>query len=179
MFEEAAPLEAFWQCVLSAHLQWCAEIEARLGVEIDADNSQFGHVFVRRKITGVLAEQARDEMGLLEDHLADLQASVSILQGDPLRGWRRYRNSADLYGRTPWQALIDSGLAHIESALVGPDARAAEMLASEPRLLSAARDRVLHSHDLDDFTPHVRDLIARADSILAAKAFEGVLNGSA
>jgi hypothetical protein len=177
MDTEATPLEALWQCVLSAHLQWCAEIEARLGVEIAGDNSPFGHVFVGCRITGALAEQARDEMWLLEDHLAGLQASVSILQGDPLRGWRRYRNSADLHGRTPWQALIDSGLVHIEAVLVGPDARAAEMLASEQRLLAAARYRVLHSHDLDGFTHHVRQVVSMADAILAAAAFEGVLNG--
>jgi hypothetical protein len=180
MPNEFHKVEALWQCVMSSHLKWSSEIEGRLCVEIEISSvskTGFGHVFAYGQITGANSAQAREEMGQCEDHLEDLYYSIKTLQGDPLRGWRRYRHAADLYGRTPWDALIESGCYHIECVLIGPDARVAAMLAEEPRLLASARDRVLHSHDLDSFTPHVQQIIAAADSILAAKAFEGVLLG--
>jgi hypothetical protein len=75
--------------------------------------------------------------------------------------------------------LIDTGLYCIEAVLIGPDVRAAALLAVEPKLLAAARWRVKDSHDSDGFTPHVQTLIAMADSILAALAFDSVLEGGA
>ena len=175
--DEALSLEAIWQAVISGHLKWAAEIEVRLGVDIPVSYAISCRRFAYGRITGDLAEQARNEMWQCEDHLEDLHASVSLLRGDPIKKHRQYREAADLYGRTPWEAIVESGMQCIEVVLIGPDNRVAEMLATEPRLLAAARDRVLHGHDLDSFTPHVRDLIARADSIIALKAFDEVMNG--
>lgn len=112
-----------------------------------------------------------------EGHMEELYESVSRLQGDPIRFCRQYRYAYDLYGRTPWAALVDSGMYCIEAVLIGPDVRAAEMLAAEPGLYAAATYRVLNSHDLDTFSPHVRALLAQADSITATNAVDGILNG--
>ena len=176
---EGTSLEAMWQCVTSAHLKWAAEIEVRMGVEIRVSLAHTHHVFANGRITGDLAEQARDEMWQCENHIENLLASITLLQGDPIKKHRQYREAADLYSCTPLQALVDTGLYCIEAVLIGPDLRAAEMLSAEPRLYAAARDRVLHSHDLDGFTPDVRALLAQADSILAAKAIDRALKGSA
>lgn len=176
MFEEGTPLQALWQCIVSAHMKWMVEIEERLDVTIDARQSGFGHVFAP-EISGPGAWAARHEVDKVADHIVDLYDSLRILRGDPITSRMMYRAAADLYGRTHWDAIVESGNQHIEAVLIGPAHRAAEMLASEPRLLAAARYRVLHSHDLDSFTPHVQQLVAHADSILAAKAFDGVMNG--
>lgn len=176
-FTEATPLQALWQCVMSAHQKWCAEIEARLGVDIDARQSGFGHVFAPT-ITGENCQVAQDEIDQVEDNIVDLYDSLKLLQGDPITSRLRYRSAADLYGRTPWDALVESGHAHIEAILIGPDHRAAEMLAAEPRLLAAARWRVKDSHDLDGFTPHVCSVVAMADAVIASRSFDEVLHAN-
>ncbi len=176
-FKEGTPLEALWQCVMSAHQKWCAEVEARLGVNITARQSGVGHVFAPNLVPGATSAHAQRELDQIEDHIVDLYDSLRILQGDPITSRIRYREAADLYGRTPWDALVESGHTHIEAVLIGPDARAAEMLAAEPKLLAAARYRVQDSHDLDDFTPHVRQLLSRADSMRAATAIDELLKG--
>lgn len=169
--------ETLWKKVMSAHLMWVSEIEQRLDVEVDVFCNPADYLFWYGPVRGKNEDRAQVDMDQLGGHMGDLYYSIGILRGGAEKLRDHSRKVADLGGRTPWDALIVAGHEYIDAALIGPDARAAEMLAEEPQLLAAARYRVLHTHDLDGFTPHVRQLIANADSILAAKAFDAVLKG--
>jgi hypothetical protein len=179
MPESTLSSEEIWEKVMAAHLIWTAEIERRLDVDIGVYRNPNEHVFWYGQIRGKNEDQAQEEMDQLDRNVGALHYSIQILWSDTKKLRDHNRKFADLRGLNPWDALIAAGMECIEAVLIGPDARAAEVLAADPRLLAAARYRVLDSHELDSFTPHVRRVIALADSILAAKAFDEVLNGSA
>jgi len=179
MPESTFSAEEIWEKVMAAHLIWTAEVEQRLDVDIGVYRNPNEHVFWYGQIRGENEDQAQEEMDQLDRNVGALHYSIQILWSDCKKLRDHTRKFADLRELKPWDALIAAGLECIETVLIGPDARATAILAADPRLLAAARYRVLDSHDLDSFTPHVRRVIALADSILAAKAFDEVLNGSA
>jgi hypothetical protein len=179
MPESTLSAEEIWEQAMAAHLIWTAEIERRLSVDIGVYCNPHEHVFWYGQIRGGNEDLAQEEMDQLDRNIGALHYSIQILWSDVGKLRDHTRKFADLRGLAPWDALIVAGLECIEAVLIGPDHRASAMLAAEPRLLAAARYRVLDSHDLDSFTLHVRRVIALADSILAAKAFDEVLNGSA
>ena len=176
---EALPEEAIWQAVLSGYLKWAAEIEQRLNVKIEVMFSGYGHVFELGEVAGeaTSVSAAKAEMLQCEGHVEQLYYSITLLQRDPIRRGMRYRESADLFGRTPRQAIKQAGLECIDVVLVGPTVRAAAMLVEDPRLFAAAKTRALYAHDLDAWIPHVRNVLAQADVLRAAQAIEGAMNG--
>jgi hypothetical protein len=179
MVAEALTEEVIWQAVLSGNLKWAAEIEQRLDIKIEVVLTGYGHVFDHGKITGAPAcvSTAKSEMYECERHVELMYYSICLLQRDPIRRGMQYRDAADLYGRTPWQAITESGLECIDVILIGPDARAAVMLAEDPRLYAAAKARAMHAHELDAWTPHVSNVLAQADALRAAMAIEEALHG--
>lgn len=172
---EAQPEEVIWQSALKGHLMWVEEISSRLSVRIEIDHPGDGHAFLYGKIHGANAVAASAELAQAEDCLAQLFYSLLLLQGDPLRRGIQYRMSADLYGRTPQKAIVESGLICIDVVLLGPDTPAAEILANDSRLYAAAKTRALYAHELDGWNSRVRHLIAFADSILARRAIDEML----
>jgi hypothetical protein len=176
---EAQPEEVIWQAVVSARLKWAAEIEQRLNVKIEVMFSGYGHVFEHGEITGeaTCVPAAKAEMLQCEGHIEQLHYSITLLRRDPIRRGVRYHESADLYGRMPWDAIKQAGLECIDVVLVGTAARAAAMLVEDPRLCAAAKTRALYAHDLDAWTPHVRNVLAQADVLRAAQAIEDAMNG--
>lgn len=179
MNAEALDEEILWQKVISGHLKWVAEIEERLGVKVEVVLTGYGHVFDHGKIFGEPSDvsAAKAEMFECERHIEQLYYSLTLLQNDPIRRGASYHDQPELLGRTPWQAIMDSGIDCIDVVLIGPSMRAAAMLAQSPQLYAAARARALHAHDLDEWVPHVRVVLAKADSLRAAKAIEGALHG--
>jgi hypothetical protein len=160
---------------MRTQLMWIEEIGARLNVHIEFDHTENGHVQSYGPIHGAKAADAHAEMAQIEMNLEQLHYSLLLLRGDPLRRNACYQHSADLNGQTPQQAIIDAGLGCIDAVLLGPDKAAAEMLANDARLYAAAKTRVLYAHQLDEWTSRVRHLISFADSILARRAIDEML----
>lgn len=179
MNAEALDEEILWQKVISGHLKWVAKIEERLGVKVEVVLTGYGHVFDHGKIFGEPSDvsAAKAEMFECERHIEHMYYSLTLLQNDPIRRGASYHDQPELLGRTPWQAIMDSGIDCIDVVLIGPSMRAAAMLAQSPQLYAAARARALHAHDLDEWVPHVRIVLAKADSLRAATAIEVALHG--
>jgi hypothetical protein len=177
MDAEALDEEIFWQAVISGHRKWAAEIEQHHNVRIEIVLSGYGHIFAHGKIFGepTRVSAARAEIFACEKNVERLYYSVTLLQADPIRRGVRYHDSAELLGRPPRQAIVESGLQCIDVVLIGPCLRAAAMLAEDPRLYDAAKARALHAHELDAWTPHVSNLLAQADALRAAMAIEDAL----
>lgn len=179
MFSEPLDEEFLWQKVISGHRKWAAEIEVHCSVKIEIILSGYGHIFAHGKIFGrpSYVSGARAEILECEKHVEQLYYSITLLQNDPIRRGMSYHDSADLRGRTPRNAIMEDGHECIDVVLIGPASRAAEMLADDPWLFDAAKKRVLCAHELDTWTPHVRRVLAQADSLIAANAMDGVLHG--
>ncbi len=177
MNAEALDEEILWQEIISGHLKWVAEIEERLVVKVEVVLTGYGHIFDHGKIFGDPsdARTAKAEMIECERNVERLYYSLTLLHHDPIRRGASYHDQPELLGRTPWQAILDSGIDCIDVVLIGPSMRAAAMLAESPQLYAAARERALHAHDLDEWVPHVRVVLANADSLRAAMAIEGAL----
>ena len=177
MNAEALDEEIFWQEVISGHLKWVAEIEERLNVKVEVVLTGYGHIFDHGKIFGDPSDAcaARAEIIECERNVEQLCYSLTLLHHDPIRRGVSYHDQPELLERTPWQAILDSGIDCIDVVLIGPSKRAAAMLAQSPQLYAAARARVLHAHDLDEWVPHVRVVLAKADSLRAAMAIEDSL----
>lgn len=178
METEALQEEILWQEVISGHLKWVAEIEERLRVKVEVVLTGYGHIFDHGKIFGEPSDvyAAKAEMIECERNVEQMYYSLTLLQHDPIRRGASYHDQPELLGRRPWQAIMDSGIDCIDVVLIGPSMRAAAMLAQSPQLFAAARARALHAHDLDEWVPQVRDVLAKADSLRAAKAMEAVLH---
>ena len=179
MNAEALDEEILWQEIISGHLKWVAEIEERLVVKVEVVLTGYGHIFDHGKIFGDPIDvcTAKAEMIECERNVELLYYSLTLLHHDPIRRGASYHDQPELLGRTPWQAIMDSGIDCIDVVLIGPSMRAAAMLAESPHLYAAARARALHSHDLDEWVPNVRVVLAKADSLRAALAIEGALHG--
>lgn len=177
MDAEALEEEILWQEVISGHLKWAAEIENRLSVKIEVVLTGYGHIFDHGKIFGDPSDAcaARAEMIECERNVEQLYYSLTLVHHDPIRRGASYHDRPELLGRTPWQAIMDSGIDSIDIVLIGPSMRAAAMLAQSPQLYAAARARALHAHDLDEWVPHVRVVLAKTDSLRAALAIDGAL----
>ena len=177
MNAEALDEEIFWQEVISGHFKWVAEIEERLNVKVEVVLTGYGHIFDHGKIFGEPSDVciAKAEMIECERNVDQLYYSLTLLLHDPIRRGASYHDQPELLGRTPWQAILDSGIDCIDVVLIGPSMRAAAMLAQSPQLYAATRARALHSHDLDEWVPHVRTVLAKADSLRAFMAIEGAL----
>lgn len=74
-------------------------------------------------------------------------------------------------------AITDSSEHFIDLALIGPADCAADLLGSDERLRASARTRELYAPADDDWAHRIREILARADSILAMRPFEWVLGG--
>jgi hypothetical protein len=179
MQAESLEEEILWQEVICGHLKWAAEIEERLNVKIEVALTGYGHVFNHGQIFGKPSDvsAAKAEMFECERNVELLYYSLTLLQNDPIRRGVSYHDHPELLGRTPWQAIMDSGIDCIDVVLIGPSMRAAAMLAQSPQLYAAARARALHAHDLDEWIPHVRVVLAKADALRAAMAIEEALHG--
>lgn len=177
MNAEALDEEIFWQEVISGHLKWATEIEERLDVKVEIVLTGYGHIFDHGKIFGNPsgACAAKAEMIECERNVEHLYYSLTLLQHDPIRRGASYHDRPELLGRSPWQAIMDSGIDCIDVVLIGPSMRAAAMLAENMQLYAAAKSRFLHAHELDEWTPHVRVVLAKADALRAAMAIEGAL----
>lgn len=179
MEAESLEEEVLWQEIISGHLKWVAEIEERLDVKVEVVLTGYGHIFDHGKIFGdpSNARTAKTEMIECERNVEQLYYSLTLLHHDPIRRGASYHDQPELLGRSPWQAIMDSGIDCIDVVLIGPSMRAADILAQSPQLYAAARARALHAHELDEWTPHVRVVLAKADSLRAAMAIEGALRG--
>ena len=177
MNAEALDEEILWQEVICGHLKWAAEIEERLYVKIEVVLTGYGHVFNHGQIFGKPSDvsAAKAEMFECERNVELLYYSLTLLLHDPIRRGASYHDQPELLGRTPWQAILDSGIDCIDVVLLGPSMRAAAMLAQSPQLYATARARAQHAHDLDEWVSHVRVVLAKADSLRAAIAIEGAL----
>jgi hypothetical protein len=177
MEAEALDEEVLWQEVICGHLKWTAEIEERLRVKIEVVLTGYGHIFDHGKIFGEPSDvcTAKAEMIECERNVEQMYYSLTLLQHDPIRRGASYHDHPELLGRTPWQAIMDSGIDCIDVVLIGPSMRAAAMLAQSPQLYAAAKARALHAHELDEWTPHVRGVLAQADTLRAAMAIEDAL----
>lgn len=172
---EALCVELIWRSAMRTQLMWIEEISARLNVRIEVDHTENGHVHSYGPIHGTNAADAHAEMAQIEINLEQLHYSLLLLRGDPLRRDACYQHSADLDGRTAHQAIIEAGLGCIDAVLLGPDQAAAEMLANDVGLYSAAKTRVLYAHEMDEWTPRVRRVISHADSLLALRAVDKMM----
>jgi hypothetical protein len=169
---------AIWQKIVRAQLLWIAEVVERLGVTVPinpADRNLYV-VKIDAPIEGENSDQAVIELGQMLDSIELLYWNISLTHGDPHRRGIIYRKSADLWGREPLQALVDEALTCIDVALIGPLDHAAALLASDERLYASAKTRELYSTPTEAWTPRVREILARADSIFAKRAIDGVLH---
>lgn len=177
MDQEAEVQVGIWQKIFQAQFLWVAEIESRLKVTIPLGTNR-----ALVSIDDALGEgntvQADLETGEILDSVELLYDNICSLHGDPCMLGQQYRQSADLWSREPLQAILDIGLHFIDVVLIGPLNSAATLLASEPRLMAAARTRELYAPADDGWSKRVREILARADSIIAKNAIEGVLGAA-
>lgn len=101
--------------------------------------------------------------------------NISHTLGIPCRGNLRNRHGANLWGREPLDAITESSLYFIDVALIRPNTHAVALLANDLRLLAAARTRLLYLPEDDGWATRIREILARADSMLASLGIEGVL----
>lgn len=175
MDDEVRLLFALWQKIETRKAVWIEEISLRHGVPAPTDlNNVYS---LRIYAEGPAADAAMAECTEVLTAVDMVHRNISDTLGIPCRGSLKYRHGPDLWDREPLEAITDSSLHFIDVALIGPAARAAALLASDPRLLAAARTRWLYLPEDDGWTKRIREILTRADSIIAKNAIEGVLGG--
>jgi hypothetical protein len=163
-----------WQKILNAQLLWLAEIGDAFGVDV-AHSFYDNTLFIQDSI---VYEEVAPLMPEIEDmrHATEiLQPNIMLIHGDPCPGGFDYHPCADLSDRTPKQALIEAGLACIDTVLIGPEQRASQLLASDERLYFSAKTRSLYMSELAHWQCRVRQIIAAADSLRAQSAIANML----
>lgn len=175
MDEEVGMLFALWQKIETGKAVWVEEIALRHGVPAPSDLSSV--YSLRIHADGPAADAATAECTEVLAAVDLVHRNISDTLSFPSRGSLKYRHGADLWGREPLQAITDSALYFIDVALIGPVARAAALLASDPRLMAAARTRDLYSPADDGWAKRIQEILAHTDSMLARLAIEGVLGG--
>jgi hypothetical protein len=176
MDEEVNMLFALWQKIESGKAAWVEEISLRHGVPAPDDLSRVCSLRIHAK--GPAADAVMAECTEVLAAVDLLHRNISDTLSYPSRGSLKYRHGADLWGRLPLVAITDSSLHFIDVALIGPVSHAAALLASDPRLLAAARTRWLYLPEDDGWAKRIREILARADSIIASRAIEGALGAT-
>jgi hypothetical protein len=173
MDEEVSILFALWQKIETGKAAWVEEISLRHGVPAPSDLSSV--YSLRIHADGPAAVAAMTECTEVLAAVDLVHRNVSETLGFPSRGSLKYRHGSDLWGREPLVAITDSALYFIDVALIGPAAHVAALLASDPRLMAAARTRWLYLPEDDAWAKRIQEILARADSIIAMNAVEGVV----
>lgn len=173
MDEEVSILFALWQKIETGKAAWVEEISLHHGIH--APNELSSVCSLRIHADGPAADAAMAECTEVMMAVDLVHRSISSTLCFPARGSLKYRHGADLWGRKPLDAITDSALYYIDVALIGPMDRVAALLASDPRLMAAARTRWLYLPEDDGWAKRIREIIARADSIIAKRAVEGVI----
>ena len=173
MDEEVGMLFALWQKIETGKAVWVEEIALRHGVPAPSDLSSV--YSLRIHADGPAADAAMAECTEVLAAVDLVHRNISDTLSFPSRGSLKYRHGADLFGRKPLQAITDSALYFIDVALIGPIDHAAALLAADERLISAARTRELYALVDDGWTKRIREILARADSMIARSAFDSAL----
>lgn len=166
-----------WQKMTQAQLMWIWEIVERLEVTVPLDLGAKDRRFLRisGRISGNNAPSAIDELDQLLHHQELVYFHTCVYHGDPLkRGHPQYRQSAGLCELEPHIVIAEAGLELIDVVMLGPEKRAAEIIASDPRLHAAARSRVMCCDADDSWCKVMSNTLARADSILARRAINAI-----
>jgi hypothetical protein len=174
MDEEVNMLFALWQKIETGKAVWVEEISLRYGVPAPTDLSSVYSLCIYAD--GPAADAAMAECTEVLAAVDLVHRNISDTLSFPSRGSLKYRHGADLWGREPLNAITDSSLHFIDVALIGPVNRAADLLASDPRLLAAARTRWLYLPVDDGWAQRIREILSRVDTVLARLAIEGVLS---
>ena len=173
MDEEVSMLFALWQKIETGKAAWVEEISLRHGVPAPDDLSSVCSLRIHAEGSGADAVMAECTEVLAAVDL--VHRNISDTLSFPSRGSLKYRHGADLWGREPLQAITDSALYFIDVALIGPVNRTGTLLGSDPRLLAAARTRWLYLPEDDDWAKRIREILARADSMVARSAIDSAL----
>jgi hypothetical protein len=173
MDEEVSILFALWQKIETGKAAWVEEISLHHGIHAPNDLSSV--CSLRIHADGPAADAAMTECAEVMMAVDLVHRSISNSLCFPGRGSLKYRHGADLWGRKPLDAITDSALYFVDVALIGPVVHAAALLASDPRLMAAARTRWLYLPEDDGWAKRIREILARADSIVVMNAVEGVV----
>jgi len=176
MDEEVSILFALWQNIETGKAAWIEEISLHHGIHAPNDLSSV--CSLRIHADGPAADAAMAECTEVMMAVDLVHRSISNTLCFPSRGSLKYRHGADLWGRKPLDAITDSAVYFIDVALIGPVVHAAALLASDPRLMTAARTRWLYLPEVDGWAKRIREILARADSIIAMNAVEEVVGAA-
>jgi hypothetical protein len=154
---------------------WIAEIVDRLEVKIQLETS--GPMLrIDGPIGGENNALANTEVDQILDSVELLYYYICIFHGNPCKRRRHYRKAYDLWGRKPLHAIVDEALTCIDVALIGPLDHAAALLASDERLYASAKTREAYTTPTDAWPSRIQEILARADSLIAQRAIDGVLH---
>lgn len=168
-----------WQKIATAMMVWTLEIMDRLELPVHLNIEKmcfrFGRVALIRD--GEITVAGTAELQELSTNVELCYHHICAYLGDPLRrGHPAY--VADLVDIEPHLALAIVGLDLIDTVLIGPAHRAADMIASDPRLHTAARSRVTWCDCEDAWGQAMSTILARADALLAQAAIEELLRNA-
>ena len=172
---------AIWQRMVTAQHAWIWEVVERLEVTVPPDlgAKDRRHLHMSGKIGGKNPDAAIAELDQLLSHQELCYWHICTHHGDPLRrGHPPYQESVDLDGHEASVAIVETGLLLIDVVMLGPDRRAAELIAADPRLHASASTRVMCCDADDCWCKVMANTLARADAILALREIEGILNAA-
>lgn len=173
---ELSPEEAIWQKICTAEATWMEEIKDRHGVTIspDSDEVNGGLIFSVFSVSGQHTEQACKDLTELNLRTDMVRQTMGHIAGSA--DWcKREHTDANLWGRTPIQAIHDLGLDCIDCVLIGPVEPSASLLAADQRLYHSAKTRAMYMPGWKKWTLRIQATLALADSMRAASAVEEAL----
>lgn len=173
MDEEVEMLYALWQKIETGKAAWIEEISRRHRVPAPTDLSSVYSLRIHADGPGAAAAMADCTEVLTSVDL--VHRNICSFMGVPYRNRLTYRNGADLWGREPLETITETSLYFIDVALIGPLGQVIELIAKDPRLMAAARTRLLYSSTEDGWTNRISEILARVDSIIACNSIDAVL----